>query len=222
VGYDASDLKDEAGGKASLETVRLGLYGGLTLGRAALSAEIMDGLVNTGTTRPTGAGGAVANGHGNVLSTALQAALPFSAWGADLRPAAGLEITRFSLGGLSETAAAQALAVRTENASGTYVAPYLRLSVSRRVLTAHGLEIVPEAMLGMTVNATNPGAAVTMTAQDGSRFSVASLHLSPVSGQAGLGLSMGRRNWRFAARYVASLAGNWHAQSLRAALLVRF
>ncbi|MDE2240132.1 MAG: hypothetical protein KGJ73_09430, partial [Rhodospirillales bacterium] len=39
VGYDAQNLKDEAGGKAFLGTVRLGLYGGLSLGRTTLSAE---------------------------------------------------------------------------------------------------------------------------------------------------------------------------------------
>jgi len=222
VGYDEFNLKDEAGGKASLETVRLGLYGGLTLGPAALSAEILDGLVNTGTTRVTGAGGAVASGKGNVLSAALQAALPFSAWGADMRPAAGLQITRQSLGSLQETSGDQALAVRTQSASGTYVAPYLQLTVSRRLLTARGLEILPDLTLGLSVNATNPGAAVTMIAQDGSPFSAAPLHLSPVSGQAGLGLELGRGQWRLSARYAATLAGDWHAQSVMANFVLKF
>ncbi len=222
VGYDAFNLTDEAGSKASLETVRLGLYGGLNLGRAALSADIMDGLVSTNTTRVTGAGSAVASGNGNVLSAALQAALPFYAWGADMRPAAGLQITRLSLGALSEAAATQALAVQTQAASGTYVAPYMRLTISRRFLTAHGLEITPDVVLGLTVNATNPGAAVTMTAQDGSQFSAAPLHLSPVSGLAGLGLEMGRGQWRLSAHYAATLAGNWHAQSVVADFVLKF
>lgn len=222
VGYDSFNLKDEAGGKASLVTVRLGVYGALNLGRAALSADVMDGLVSTGTTRSTGAGGAEASGHGNVLSASLQAALPFSANGFGISPAAGLEIARLSLGALSETAAAQALAVNTEAASSVYVAPYLRLNVSRRFFTARGLEIMPYAALGLTVNATNPGADVTMTAQDGTAFTASPVHLSPVSGQAGLGLEIGRGQWRLSARYAATLAGNWHAQSLQAGLLVRF
>lgn len=222
VGFDSASLKDEAGGQASLQTVRLGLYGNLPAGPAVLSAALMDGLVTTTSTRATGAGGGAASGNGNVLSAVLQAALPVSAWGAALRPAAGLEITRVSLGALSESAANQALAVRTQAAHGVYVAPYLRLSVSRRFITARGLEIVPDAMLGLTVNATNPGVSVAMTARDGTAFIAAPLHLSPVSGEAGLGLSIGHGNWRLSARYDAILARSFHAQSLQASLLVRF
>ncbi len=222
VGYDALNLKDAAGGKAFLGTVRFGLYGGLDTGHIALSAALMDGLVNTSTTRATGAGGAEANGHGNVLSAALQLALPVSARGAVFRPVAGLEITRFSLSGLNEAAAAQALAVRTGAVSGVYVAPYLRLTVTRGFITAQGLEITPSATLGLIVNATNPGVSVAVTAQDGTGFNAAPLQLSPVAGEAGLGLAIGRGNWRLTARYGATLAGNWHAQSLEGGLLVKF
>ncbi|MDE2240804.1 MAG: hypothetical protein KGJ73_12865, partial [Rhodospirillales bacterium] len=216
------NLSDEAGGKACRGTVRLGLYGGLRLGRPTLSAEVMDGMVNTSTTRVTGAGGASASGHGNVLSAGLQAAFSVSAWGGVFRPAAGLEITRFSFSGLNEAAAAPSFAVRTAAASGVYVAPYLRLTATRNFITTRGLEISPSATLGLTVNATNPGAAVTMTAQDGTMFNTAPLHLSPVAGEAGLGLTVGRGNWQLLARYAATLAGNWHAQSLEGGLLVRF
>ena len=222
VGYDALNLKDAAGGKAFLGTVRLGLYGGLNWGRAALSAELMDGLVNNSTTRATGAGWAAASGHGNVLSAALQAAFPISAWGDDFRPAAGLEVTHFSLGSLHEEAAAQPLAVGTASASGTYVAPYMRLTASRDFITMQGLYLSPSATLGLTVNATNPGASVIMTAQDGTGFTAAPQHLSPVAGEAGLGLAIGRGNWRLSARYAATLAGNWHAQSLQGGVFVRF
>ncbi|MBU6449893.1 MAG: autotransporter outer membrane beta-barrel domain-containing protein, partial [Rhodospirillales bacterium] len=222
VGYDALHLKDEVGGKAFLGIVRLGLYGGLNWGRAVLSAEIMDGLVNTTTTRATGAGGAMANGHGNLLSAGFQAALPISAWGGQLRPAAGLEITRFSLGGLNEGAAAQPLAVRTAASSGTYVAPYLRLTASRDFVALQDLKITPSATLGLTVNTTNPGAAVAITAQDGTAFNAKPPHLSPVAGEAGLRLVVGRGNWRLSTNYTATLAGNWHAQSLEGGLLMRF
>ena len=222
VGYDALNLKDAAGGKAFLGTVRFGLYGGLNWGPAALSAELMDGLVTTTTTRATGAGSAAANGHGNVLSAALQAALPISAWGGEFRPAAGVQITRFSLSGLNEAAAAQSLAVRTTAASGVYVAPYLRLTATRDFITARGLVISPDVALGLTVNATNPGATVAMTAQDGTGFTASPLRLSPVAAEAGLGVAIGRGNWRLSARYTAVLAGNWHAQSLQGGVLVRF
>ncbi|MDE1905798.1 MAG: hypothetical protein KGH75_05040 [Rhodospirillales bacterium] len=222
VGYDVLNLKDEAGGKAFLGTMRLGLYGGINWGPAALSAELMDGLVNTGTTRATGAGWAAANGHGNVLSAALQAAFPIAAWGGAFRPAAGLEITRYALGGLNEAAAAQPLAVKTASASGIYVAPYLRLNASRNFITGQGFYVSPNATIGLTVNAINPGVSVGMTAQDGTAFSVAPPHLAPVAGEAVLGLAIGRGNWRLSVRYNAMLAGNWHAQSLQGGLLLRF
>jgi hypothetical protein len=222
VGYDALNLKDTASGKAFLGTVRFGIYGGLDVGHIALSAALMDGLVNTNTTRATGSGEAQANGHGNVLAAALQLVLPVSAGGAEFRPAVGLEITRFSLSGFNEAAAAQALAVRTAAVSGVYVAPYLRLTVARGFITAQGLEATPSAALGLMVNATNPGASVGMTAQDGTGFSAAPLQLSPVAGEVGLGLVIGRGNWRLSARYTAALADNWHAQSLEGGLLVKF
>ena len=222
VGYDALNLKDEADSKAFLGTVRLGLYGGLNWGPAVLSTEVMDGLVNTTTTRATGAGAAAANGHGNVLSASFQAAFAFSAGGGVFGPAAGVEITHFFLGGLTEAAATQAMAAQASAASGTYVAPYLRLTATRDFITAHGLEISPSATLGLTVNATNPGASVTMTARDGTTFNIAPLQLSPVAGEAGVGLGIGRGNWRLSVRYAATLAGNWHAQSLEGGLLVRF
>ena len=137
-------------------------------------------------------------------------------------PAAGVEITHFFLGGLTEAAATQAMAVQASAASGTYVAPYLRLTATRDFITAHGLEINPSATLGLAVNATNPGASVTMTARDGTTFNTAPLQLSPVAGEAGVGLGIGRGNWRLSVRYAATLAGNWHAQSLEGGLLVRF
>ncbi len=182
----------------------------------------MDGLVNTGTTRATGAGWAVANGHGNVFSAALQAAFPIAVWGGSVRPAAGLEITRYALGGLNETAAAQSLALRTAATNGTYVAPYLRLTASRNFITPGGLSISPSAALGLTVNAVNPGGSVTMTAQDGTAFSAAPPHLAPVAGEAGLGLVIGRSDWQLSVRYAATLASNWHAQSLQGGLLMWF
>lgn len=178
--------------------------------------------MNTTTTRATGLGWAGANGHGNVFSAALQVAYPLFAWGGSLCPAAGLEITRVSLGGLNEEAAAQPLAIRTAATNGIYVAPFLRLTASREFITAQGLVVTPSAALGLIVNATNPGSAVTMTAQDGTGFSAGPQRLSPVAGEAGLGLTIGQGNWQLSARYAATLAGNWHAQSLQGGLLVRF
>ncbi|WP_298215266.1 hypothetical protein [Acidocella sp.] len=222
IGYDSFFFKDEAGGKASVQTVRLGLYGGLPLGQALLSAAVTDGIADTRTTRATGLGGAAATGHGNILASTLQAARPL-AWGEGgrLLPALGLNITRVWLGALTEAAPA-ALAVRTRANSGVYVAPFLRMSATRAFLTARGLEIAPVASLGLTVNATNPGARVAMTAEDGTIFAPEPLHLSPVSAQLGIGLGMGKGFWRLTLRYDATVAASWHAQTLQGGLLVRF
>lgn len=139
-----------------------------------------------------------------------------------LRPAIGLRITHISLGALSETAAAQGFAVQARRSSGTYVAPYLRMSVAKRFLTASGVEIVPQALLGVTVNASNPGASTSLVATDGSLTSTSATHLSPVSAQLGAGLTIGRGAWRLSLRYEAALAASDHTQSVQAELALRF
>lgn len=84
--------------------------------------------------------------------------------------AEGVEIRHLSLGGLPEAAANQVLAVRTQAMTGTYVAPYLLMIATRRFPTSGGFVITPAIMLGMTVNATNLGADLALTTQDGTGF----------------------------------------------------
>lgn len=222
VGYDQQDLLDKQSGKASMQAVRLGLYGGFSLGRVEINGALSGGLLTDRTTRPTGAGYAIGKGTGGLISGGLQAALPIELNGLVLRPAIGLRITHISLGALSETAATQGFAVQTKSASGTYVAPYLRMSVAKRFLTASGVEIVPRALLGVTVNATNPGASTSLVAADGSLTSTGATHLSPVSAQLGAGLTIGRGAWRLSLRYEAALAASDHTQSVQAELALRF
>ncbi|GAN79240.1 Urease accessory protein UreH [Acidocella aminolytica 101 = DSM 11237] len=136
--------------------------------------------------------------------------------------AEGVEIRHLSLGGLPEAAANQVLAVRTQAMTGTYVAPYLLMIAARRFPTSGGFVITPAIMLGMTVNATSPGADLALTTQDGTGFTFIPRHLSPVSGQAGGGLEVGREKWLISAHYSAMLAENWHAQSIQANFKMTF
>lgn len=221
-GYDSSNLKDQAQGKASFQTVRLGLYASLSLDRFLLSAAVMESIASISTTRQTGWGGAGADGNGNAFTGIVQAALPVSAWQSVILPAAGLEMTHISLGALNEDAALQAFAVRSRATQNSYVTPFLRVSIAHSFLVSGGWVISPDALLGLRVNATSPGTDVRLRTQDGSLFTASAPHLSPVSGQVGLGLAAQRGMWRLSLRYNADLAGNWHAQALQANLQARF
>lgn len=222
VGYDSENMNDKSGGTAGLKSIRLGLYGSQPLGRFVLSGDVMAGIVSRNTTRYTGAAGAVAKGDGHALSGDIQLAMPLSFGGADITPAFGLQIASVTAGPLDETSATQAFALNVSSASGTTIAPYLRLDVQKRFITVSNLVIVPDISLGMAAMANNPGADTQFTTQDNTVFSTHPEHLAPISGQFSAGVSIGRGAWSFAARYSGEVGGNWSGQSLLAGVQARF
>lgn len=222
VGYDSENLGEEAGGTAGLQTVRLGLYAAQPLGRWLLSADVMGGIVSRSTTRYTGADAATAKGGGHTVSGDVQLARPLSLDGAALVPAFGVQIVSVAAGTLDETSGSPGFALSVAAASGTTVAPYLRLTVQKNYVTAGNLVITPDVSLGMAVMLNNPGAVTPLTAQDGTLFTTHPEHLAPFSGQFGAGVSIGRGAWRLTARYNATAGGNWSGQSLQAGVQVRF
>lgn len=222
VGYDNANLSNNAAGTAGLKTVRLGLYAAQPFGRFVLSADVMGGIVSSNTTRNTGAGAAVAKGDGHSISGDVQIALPLSYAGAQFIPAFGLQVASVTTGALSETAATQAFAVNAAAASGTTVAPFLRMSVEKSFVTASNLVITPSLSLGAAAMLNNPGAVTHLTTQDGTGFTAHAQHLAPFSGQLGAGISISRGNWSITASYEGAAGGNWSGQSLQAGVLVRF
>jgi hypothetical protein len=182
----------------------------------------MDGIVSTNTTRETAVGAATAKGSANVLSAAAQIALPLSLYGADVTPAFGLRLASVSTGRLNESAANTAFALSAAPASGTSVAPYLRVTAAKRFITASQLVITPDFSLGAAVAAENPGTDTRLTAKDGTQFNSRAAHLAPLSGQFGAGLSVGRGAWTLTLRYAGEAAGNWLVQSVQASIAARF
>ncbi len=222
VGYDSTNLTEDGAGTAGLRTTRLGFYAMQQMGRFRLSADILGGIVSRHTTRGTGAAAATAQGGGHTISGDMRVALPLSYAGAQFTPAFGLQVASVTAGALDEASATQAFAVKVAEASGTTVAPYLRLRVTRNFVTASNLVIAPDVSLGVGAMLNNPGAATHVIAQDGTGFTVAPTHLAPIAGQFGAGIGIGRGNWRVLARYSVTAGGNWSGQNLQAGVLVRF
>ena len=222
IGYDSSNMRDKSSGTAGLKTVRLGLYAAQPLGRFLLSADIMDGIISRNTTRTTGADAATAKGNANVISGDVQLAMPLVWEGASIVPAFGLRIASVTAGRLDETSATQAYALDVAGASGTTIAPYLRMTVQKTYLTTSNLAITPDVSLGVTTMLNNPGATTRLTAQDGTAFFSHPEHMAPVSGQFSAGVSVSRGAWSLTARYTGEAGGNWSGQSLQAGVQVRF
>jgi hypothetical protein len=222
VGYDSANMREKAAGTAGLQTIRLGLYASQPVGRFMLSADVMDGIFSRNTTRETGAASATAKGSANVLSAGLQLAVPLSFGGADIVPAAGLQIASVSAGRLDEVSATQAFAVNVASARGTTIAPYLRLTVQKAFITASNWVITPDVSLGVAATLNNPGANTRVFAQDGTAFITHPEHMAPISGQFSTGVSVSRGNWSITARYTGEAGGNWSGQSLQAGVQVRF
>ncbi|MDD2703965.1 MAG: hypothetical protein PHU07_01315 [Acidocella sp.] len=221
-GYDTMNMKDKSGSRAEMDTVRIGLYASQPIGRVMLSADVMDSIASTNSTRQTGAGGAIAKGNANIISGAVQVASTLSFQGASITPAFGIIVDSVNMGSLSETASTQAFAVNAGGSGGVTVAPYLRLSVAKTFITASSLAITPAVSLGVTDSLSNPGNRVTLTAQDGTSFIVSPHHLAPLSGQVAANLVISRGSWSFAVGYSANLAGNWTAQAVQAGVAARF
>lgn len=221
-GYDSSDFKDDEQSKARLQAVRLGVYGDLPLGPLTLSAAVMDGLTTTRTTRITGVGAALADGHGNVLTTALQAGSALT-WGTTLiSPTMGAMLVRAQNGAVSETSSDSPMSVRTQAAARTSLVPYLHLMISKDFITIQGVKIDPVVQAGLVLNSRNFAADTVMFAQDETAFTAAPQKLSRLSVPLGAGMVMSRGNWRLMFGYNATIAGNWHEQAIQGTLLVRF
>jgi hypothetical protein len=222
VGYDSETLSDDAGGTAGLQTIRLGLYASQPLGRFVLSGDVMGGIVSRNTTRYTGAAAATGKGQGHTISGDVQLALPLSYDGATITPAFGVNIASVTAGALNEASATSAFALNVAAASGTTVAPYLRLDVTKTFITASNLVITPDVSLGVSAMLNNPGANTTLTTQDGTAFMTHPEHMAPVSGQFSAGVSVSRGAWSLSLRYSAAAGGNWSGQSLQAGVQARF
>jgi outer membrane autotransporter protein len=221
VGYDETSLNDKAAGKASVDTMRIGLYGALPLGGLMLTGDVIDGLATSMTTRQTGAGAARAREAGNVLGGAMQLAMPISFHGISLVPAAGVRFADVRMGGFSETAADPAFAVTAPASGGFSAQPFLRMAVSESFVTASQVVFTPAASLGVTYQ-TGAGGNARVESRDGTGFATRAAALDGVAGEAMVGMTASRGDLSLSATYSAQVAGNWSSQSVQAALEVKF
>ena len=222
VGYDAEELTAKGGQSATLGNFRFGAYVSQAMGAFVVSGDVLETLESLATTRATGAGAAVAKANGNVFSAGLLVSVPlnYGAW--DVVPALGLEVQDVTSGRLDEQAATQAFAVNVAGANGGSMLPYARVTLARSFTLGNGMVVQPSLKLGVSGRLGTVGEGMAVRAQDGTLFGVAGRGLDPVAGEAGLGLKIGRGAWAFEAGYDARLSGNWAAQSLYGAIVLRF
>jgi outer membrane autotransporter protein len=222
VGEGASALNDASGGKANDDTQRVGFYGAQALGSFTLSADVTDGFATCTTIRETGADVARGRDHGNVLADAVQLARPLSLGRMQLLPAAGVQAAQVRMGRMDEASREQAFALQTAASGATSLRPYLSLGLSEMLVTESQLVVSPQATLGVTYEAGDPGHAVRLTADDGTLFSAGARGMQGAGGQAMAGVSAGQTNWSLNARYTAEVSGGWSDQSLEAGLQIRW
>lgn len=226
VGYDAATLSDKTGGDADIDTVRLGGYGAAPLGRFLLTADVLGGFANTRTTRATGLGNATARANGTSVSGGVQLGRPMQlqagASTLTLTPEAGIRIASVSTGAFGETAQNPEFAVRGDAAGAQSVQPFIALDLAQAFTTASGTVVTPQLKLGVDYEAGNINPTQTLTTADGTAFSATAQSLDRVAGELAAGISAGRGNWALSLRYAARLSGNWSAQTIEGAVLVRF
>ncbi len=149
VDHDAATLTDDAGGKVSIDTFRVGVYGAQPLGGFVVTGDVMGGFASVATTRSTGAGDAAGRGDGSSVAGGVEVARPLSFGGAMVLPAAGLRIASVRTGALDETARDAAFAVQTDASGATSVQPFVHLVVRQGFVTASRIVVTPQASLGV-------------------------------------------------------------------------
>jgi hypothetical protein len=224
VGYDESNVKTGLGSKGTIDTVRVGLYGSQPVGVFTIAGDLMYGHFDTTTSRVTGVGNAGSQGGGNIFSGGLEAETLLPVRGFDIIPGAGIRIASVSSDRFSESlpGAAGAFAVNGAGGGYTSVQPFVNLDLTRSYLTPKSVSIMPDLSVGYVYEAGTRGHSVAVSSQDGTTFETAHVGLAGSAAELQAGLSAGKGNWAFYARYTADLGGNWTSQAGEVGLRIRF
>ncbi len=224
VGYDESNVKTSLGSKGDVDTVRVGLYGSQPVGVFTIAADLMYGHFDTTTSRVTGIGYAGSKESGNIWSGGIEAETLLPVDGFDIIPGAGIRIASVSTGRFAESApgAEAAFAIDGANSGYTSVQPFVNLDLSTKYLTPTAIAIMPDVSAGYIYEAGTRGRSVTVDSQDGTVFETAHLGLAGSAAELQAGLSAGKGNWAFYARYTADLGGNWTSQTGEVGLRITF
>jgi hypothetical protein len=224
VGYDNAWLDDKAHGKASADTVRVGLYAAQPIGRFTIAADMMYGAASNTSTRETGIGAASGKSNGNVYNGGVQVSTGLNVNGLSITPAAGIKFADVSNGGFSETApnGLAAFAVSPQTSSYTSIQPYLDIGMSKSFTTESLVTITPSVIVGYQLEAGDRSKSVDVTTLDKALFAGGHTNLDAGGAKIGASIVAGKNNWSLYAKYDATLAGNYTAQAGEAGLQIRF
>jgi uncharacterized protein with beta-barrel porin domain len=224
VGYDSAWLDDKAGGKASADTVRVGLYAAQPVGQFTIAADIMYGSASNSSTRQTGVGAASGSYGGNIVNGGVQISTGLDVNGLAVTPEAGVKFADVNANGFREAApiGLRAFAVSPQTSSYASVQPYLDVGLSKSFTTESLITITPSVSAGYQLEAGDRGKSVNTTAQDSTLFIGGHNNLDAGGAKIGASIAAGKNNWSLYARYNATLAGNYTAQSGEAGLQINF
>jgi hypothetical protein len=224
VGYDETWLHDGAGGTASIDTTRAGLYGTQPLGFFTLAGDFMAGFARNTGTRATGIGTAHAAYDSTVYAGALQLGTSGTLDGAIIAPAIGIRAASVAADGFSESGGGEVpeFAVTGHDSSYASLQPYVKLGIAKVYQTASGITIVPNVSVAYVNDIGNTGIGVGVSSRDGTRFSSGFDDLDDDMADISAGISASRGNWSVYARYRGYITRNWNEEIGEAGVAVRF
>jgi uncharacterized protein with beta-barrel porin domain len=142
VSYNISDISEHGGASATVNTPRVGFYGGYWLGRLALDAALDFGLPRVDGTRPLpGSGQAKSSFTGAEFATALQAGLPIRRGELVVTPAIGMNYAFVSQGAFAESGSV--LDIDGHKTNTNSLQPFISATFLRRIETPSGISIEP-------------------------------------------------------------------------------
>jgi outer membrane autotransporter protein len=225
VGYDATNLDDDAGGQASSGITRLSLYASQPVGRLMLAGVLSEGLMSASTQRATGVG-QIGESHGaSIVSGGAAVMTTVNLGDYAVLPSAGLRFADVSGDGFAEgrpRGIAGAFALDGKIPGYASVQPYVAVGVGRRFVTAGGVVVSPHVSVGYEVQAGAESRAAQLVAADGTVFASDAPREDGGDALLGAGISAGKGNWALYANYAAHVAGNWSAQVGEAGLRISF
>lgn len=222
IAYENIHVSDDAGGRGDTDLVRVSLYGSKTVRKIGFSAALSYAHGFNSTDRATGDGVASAHPDSDEVIGAFQASAPFLAGGVLVTPSAGVQVAHLHTDAFAERSRIAAFAVRGDSSSATRASPYVTVGLSRGFVTASGVEVTPDLLVGFRDDGVTDGARLTLHAADGTAFR--GVHYEETGGGALLGASISahRGAWTATAKYRATIAGGWTDNQVEAALHMAF
>jgi len=155
VGFTHNKVDETGGANGTINTVRVGLYGGFWYGPIAVDGAIGYGLPSSETKRPIASTGEVptASYTGNEFTTALQVSAPFQLGPVVLSPAAGLDFALLTQESFTESGGSSAIVGQSNDTSS--LRPYVSLAAASRFDVGSRSAIEPQIRVTYSTEALN-------------------------------------------------------------------